>query len=215
METRRWAVLTLIIWVSNTADQWVRATAIAAAAAPRGTCCGARRQSLARRSFLPARPPAAKTLRKQKNRRGKLPNQPQPGASISALRWDIYPLERLSCDKSGGSELECVRFLCIRNPFTCRHPLKTSVYSEHLGLWGSKSVYLPKKCDFCDFIARVSVKKNIAATPDKQLSRQCLTHRQLIITPTSERRFGSLVLSLRYAAYGAAAEKMCCHGSSL
>lgn len=32
-----------------------------------------------------------KALRKQKNRRGKLPNQPQPGASLSALRWDICP----------------------------------------------------------------------------------------------------------------------------
>lgn len=57
METRRWAVLTLIIWVSNTADQWVRATAAAAAAAAaRGTCCGGRSQLLARRSFFPPGP---------------------------------------------------------------------------------------------------------------------------------------------------------------
>lgn len=101
-----------------------------------------------------------KPLRKQQNRRGKLPNQPQPGASLSALRWDICPSvgAPFRSMNPAAASWGVRSVFCIRSLLTWRRPLTNKclfrafrpVTAEKrlLFMWG--------KCHFCDLTARVS-----------------------------------------------------------
>lgn len=109
MEPREWAVLTPVIWVSNTADQWVRGDSspkkvqLVAEHGASGSHAGSRGSDPASRLH----PPICKESLPEKPTEQPLTTRTAAGSSSSALRWDISPTEALQ----PGEEVEEVVFI--------------------------------------------------------------------------------------------------------
>lgn len=97
MEPREWAVLTPVIWVSNTADQWVRGDSspkkvqLVAEHGASGSHAGSGGSDPASRLH----PPICKEAPPEKPAEQPLTTRAAAGSSSSALRWDISPTEAL------------------------------------------------------------------------------------------------------------------------